>query len=286
VKFGFSLLGLSPRWYAETARAAEECGFESIWVQDHVLFPADMPKTYPYSEDGNPGFGPSTPLIDPWIALTTVANATETVRLASNVYILPLRSPFVTARAAVTLDRLSGGRLSLGVGVGWLEPEYDAVGVPWKSRGRRMDETIDILRRLWSEETIAHEGECFRFESVYFEPKPFQKPGIPILIGGESGPAMRRAARVGDGWIMTFLGSVDEVRERTQAMRALRDEYGRGEAAFEITGSVPRDVSLDVLRGYGDAGVDRVIIDALGCRSADDVISTLRTFHEDTLTKL
>lgn len=286
MKFGFSLLGLSPRWYAETARTAEELGFDSVWVQDHVLFPADMPNTYPYSEDGNPGFGPNTPLIDPWIALTTIANATETIRLASNVYLLPLRSPFVTARAAVTLDRLSGGRLSLGVGVGWLEPEYEAMGVPWKSRGRRMDETIEILGRLWSEETIAHDGEHFRFDSVYFEPKPLQKPGIPIHVGGESPPAMRRAARVGDGWIMTFLGSVDEVAKSTRSLQALRKEYGRDDPAFEITGSVPRDVSLDTLRGYRDAGVDRVIIDALGSRSADDVVGTLREFCDSTLSKL
>ncbi len=97
MKFGFSLLGLSPRWYAETARAVEELCFDSVWVQDHVVFPAELPSTYPYSADGSVGFGPETPLLDPWIALTTIANATTNVRLGSNIYILPLRSPFVTA---------------------------------------------------------------------------------------------------------------------------------------------------------------------------------------------
>lgn len=285
MKFGFSLLGLSPRWYAEAARAAEALGFDSAWVQEHVVFPAQMPSTYPYSEDGSPGVGPRTPLIDPWIALTTVANATETLRLASNVYVLPLRSPFVTARAAVTLDRLSGGRLSFGVGVGWLEPEYDAMGVPWKSRGSRMDETIEILRRLWSEETIAHQGEHFRFDAVCFEPKPLQKPSIPLHIGGESGPAMRRAARVGDGWIMTYLGTPEEVAGKTGKLQALRDEHGRGELPFEITGSVPRDVSVDTLHAYQEAGVDRVIVDALGSRSAQDVVDSLQRFRDETLSK-
>ena len=285
MKFGFSLLGLSPRWYGEVARGAEEAGFDSVWVQEHVVFPAEMPNTYPYSKDGSPGIGPRTPLIDPWIALTTIANATQKLRLASNVYVLPLRSPFVTARAAVTLDRLSGGRLSLGVGVGWLQPEYEAMGVEWKGRGRRMDEIIEIMQRLWSEETIAHEGEFYRFAPVCFEPKPLQKPSIPLHIGGESAPAKRRAARVGAGWIMTYLGATEEVAQKTAEVHAMRSEYGRSDTPFEITGSVPRDVSVDQLRAYRAAGVDRVIVDALGSRSAQDVVDVLRAFQADTLSK-
>jgi probable F420-dependent oxidoreductase len=286
VKFGFSLLGLSPRWYAEVARAAEAAGFDSVWVQEHVVFPAEMPHTYPYSDDGNPGIASKTPLIDPWIALTTIANATESVRLASNVYVLPLRSPFVTARAAVTLDRVSGGRLSLGVGVGWLQQEYEAMQVEWEGRGRRMDEIIDIMRRLWSEETIEHQGEFYHFDPVCFEPKPLQKSGIPVLIGGESRPAMRRAARIGDGWIMTWLGAAEEVAEKVAAMRALRVEHGRVDVPFEITGSVQRDVSIDGLRAYQANGVDRVIVDALGSRSAQDVVDALHRFRDNTASKL
>jgi probable F420-dependent oxidoreductase len=279
-------LGLSPRWYAEVARAAEAAGFDSVWVQEHVVFPAEMPHTYPYSDDGNPGIASKTPLIDPWIALTTIANATESVRLASNVYVLPLRSPFVTARAAVTLDRVSGGRLSLGVGVGWLQQEYEAMQVEWEGRGRRMDEIIDIMRRLWSEETIEHQGEFYHFDPVCFEPKPLQKSGIPVLIGGESRPAMRRAARTGDGWIMTWLGAAEEVAEKVAAMRALRVEHGRADVPFEITGSVQRDVSVDGLRAYQANGVDRVIVDALGSRSAQDVVDALHRFRDDTVSKL
>jgi probable F420-dependent oxidoreductase len=245
-----------------------------------------MPHTYPYSDDGNPGIASKTPLIDPWIALTTIANATESVRLASNVYVLPLRSPFVTARAAVTLDRVSGGRLSLGVGVGWLQQEYEAMQVEWEGRGRRMDEIIDIMRRLWSEETIEHQGEFYHFDPVCFEPKPLQKSGIPVLIGGESRPAMRRAARTGDGWIMTWLGAAEEVAEKVAAMRALRVEHGRADVPFEITGSVQRDVSVDGLRAYQANGVDRVIVDALGSRSAQDVVDALHRFRDDTVSKL
>jgi probable F420-dependent oxidoreductase len=279
-------LGLSPRWYAEVARAAEAAGFDSVWVQEHVVFPAEMPHTYPYSDDGNPGIASKTPLIDPWIALTTIANATESVRLAPNVYVLPLRSPFVTARAAVTLDRVSGGRLSLGVGVGWLQQEYEAMQVEWEGRGRRMDEIIDIMRRLWSEETIEHQGEFYHFDPVCFEPKPLQKSGIPVLIGGESRPAMRRAARIGDGWIMTWLGAAEEVAEKVAAMRALRVEHGRADVPFEITGSVQRDVSVDGLRAYQANGVDRVIVDALGSRSAQDVVDALHRFRDNTASKL
>jgi alkanesulfonate monooxygenase SsuD/methylene tetrahydromethanopterin reductase-like flavin-dependent oxidoreductase (luciferase family) len=148
-----------------------------------------------------------------------------------------------------------------------------------------MDEIIEIMQRLFREETIAHEGEFYRFAPVCFEPKPLQKPSIPLHIGGESAPAKRRAARVGAGWIMTYLGPTQEVAEKTAEVHALRRDFGRSDTPFEITGSVPRDVSLDQLRAYAKAGVDRVIVDALGSRSAQDVVDTLRGFQAATLSK-
>jgi probable F420-dependent oxidoreductase len=286
VKFGFSLLGLSLRWYPEVARAAEAAGFDSIWVQDHVVFPAQMPSEYPYSENGDPGFDARTPLIDPWIALTSVANATQDVGLATNVYVAALRAPLVTARAAVTLDRLSGGRLSLGVGVGWLRPEYEALGVTWAGRGRRLDEILTILRRVWSEDTISHEGEFYRFSEICFEPKPLRRRSIPLPIGGESPAAMRRAARCGDGWLLAWLGTPAEVAAKLDGIQRLRAEYGREAQPFEVGGSARMHASLQDLRAYRDAGLDRVIVDAADSRSAQEAVAAIDDYRKSVLERL
>lgn len=249
------------------------------------MFPANMPSEYPYSDDGNPGFDSRTSLIDTWIALTTVANSTQSVRIATNVYVAALRAPLLTARAAVTLDRLSGGRLSLGVGAGWLRPEYEALGVAWEGRGRRLDEILEILRRVWSEDTIAHEGEFYRFPEVCFEPKPLQKPSIPLLIGGESKPAMRRAARHGDGWLLAWLGTPADVAEKLVRVHASRAEYGRSDAPFETGGSARLNTPLEDLLGYRDAGLDRVIVDASGSRSLDEVTDAIAAYRVATIEK-
>jgi probable F420-dependent oxidoreductase len=286
VKFGFSLLGLSPRWYAQVARAAEAAGFDSVWMQDHVVFPAQVPAHYPYSESGDAGIDPRTPLIDTWIALTIVALATESVTLATNVYVAALRAPLVTARAAVTLDRLSNGRLSLGVGIGWLRPEYEALGVAWQGRGRRLDEILTILRRVWREDTIAHEGEFYRFPEICFEPKPRRESTIPLLIGGESPPAMRRAARHGDGWLLAWLGAPEDVAARLDGMRRLRAEYASDARPFEVSGSGRMADPLHVLRAYRDAGLDRVIVDCAGSGSAEQAIEAIHEFREAKLARL
>jgi probable F420-dependent oxidoreductase len=192
VKFGMSMMGLSPRYYPEIALGAEANGFESVWMPEHLMLPASMPPTYPYSETGYAAIDGDTPMYDPWVVMATVAARTTTIRLATNVYVVPLRHPFVTARSVATLDRVSGGRVTLGAGVGWLEEEFVNAGQSFHDRGRRMDEIIPILRRLWSEDVIEHHGELYDFGPVKFQPKPLQKPNIPIHIGGHGGPALRR----------------------------------------------------------------------------------------------
>src|SRR5262245_5436367 len=174
MKFGLSLFGYAPRFYAEVAKVAEDHGFESVWMQEHLVFPEEIPGTYPYTESGFPPVQSETALFDPWVVHAAIAQATETIRLGTNVYILPLRHPLVTARSIVTLDRLSNGRVTLGIGVGWLEEEFDAVGVPFSERGRITDEVIPLLRQLWSDEVIDHRGGHYNFGPVKFEPKPRQ----------------------------------------------------------------------------------------------------------------
>jgi len=218
-----------------------------------------MPPQYPYTSDGESGFDASTPLLDPWIALSYIACATSTIRLGTHVYVLPLRHPFITARTLVTLDRLSGGRVILGAGVGWLESEYEVAGQDFSTRGRRSDEIIPLLRRLWGDDEIAHQGDHYAFEAVRFNPKPVQKPTIPIHIGGSSAAALRRAGSLGDGYIDIGARSVDEVAERLAVIDDHRQVSGRTELPFEVTVSAELFGSAEQHQRLAAMGVARVL---------------------------
>ena len=196
MKFGLPLFGVSPRFYGEIAQAAEANGFESVWMPEHLVFPEKIPPTYLYSESGNPPVNSDTPLFDVWVALAYIAHATSTIRLATNVYILPLRHPIEVARSTVTLDRLSNGRVTLGIGVGWLEDEFVVVGHGFHDRGKRTDAMIPLLRRLWSDQVIEEHNEHFDFAPVKFQPKPRER--LHPHRGGrdhEAGVASGRSAR-------------------------------------------------------------------------------------------
>lgn len=287
MKFGVPLFGVSPRYYADVARVAEENGFESIWMPEHMVLPAKMPPTYLYSESGYPPIVPETPMYDPWVMLGGIATATRTLRLATNVYILPLRHPVTTARSVVSLDRLSGGRVTLGVGVGWLEEEFDVMGQSFHDRGRRADEIMGILRRLWTEDTIDHAGDHYRFGPVKFEPKPLQKPCIPIEVGGTTPAALRRAGRLGDGWIETGEPDVESLAAKLDVIRRHRAEAGREDLPFEVTSGLGRD--LDSVRRCRDAGVTRVVAGP-PARSArltvEEVSDWAKRFADEVISRL
>lgn len=258
MKFGLSLFGLSPRYYPEIAAAAEANGFESVWMPEHLVLPAEMPDTYLYTESGRPPIDPRTPMFDPWVVLATVAQATSTIRLATNVYILPLRHPIVTARAVTTLDRVSGGRVTLGIGVGWLEEEFVLVGQDFRNRGRRTDEIIDLLRTMWSRDVdvIEHHGSYYDFEPFVFQPKPVQKPGIPIEVGGSSKPALRRAGTLGDGWIEIGVRDPDTLAAMIAEVNQHRRDAGRADGPFEFTCGLGR--TLEEAKRAQDLGVTRI----------------------------
>jgi probable F420-dependent oxidoreductase len=286
MKFGLTLVGLRPRWYADIAQQVEAAGFESVWFGEHLVMPAKLPSTYPYAADGNAPLTPDTPLYDPFVMLAGIATATTTLRLGTNVYVLPLRHPLMTARSVVTLDRLSGGRVTLGAGIGWLKDEFDAAGVPFSERGSRMDEIVPLLRRLWSgEDPITHEGRHFSFGPVHFRPKSIQKPSIPIELGGTSPAALRRAALMGDGWMELGSSDVDEIAERIAGLTKARSEAGLGAAPFEITASLePEGGDLDALQR---AGVTRVITRIPGLTaesSLDDARRWIDGFAAETIT--
>jgi len=239
MKYGFSLIGSNPRHYTQLAQAAEAAGFESIWLPEHLLFPVNMPADYPYSQSGLPITPSKTPLYDPWVMLAAIGAVTSTIRLATNVFILPLRHPLMTARQLVTLDRICGGRVTLGAGVGWLRDEFEAVGLDFAKRGKMTDEIIPLLRRLWSEEEIEHHGEFFDFNPVNFEPKPVQRvngvKGIPIELGGASPPALRRAGTLCDGWIEIGGNRLEDIAPNIATINEHREKAGRADLPFEIT---------------------------------------------------
>jgi probable F420-dependent oxidoreductase len=285
MKFGLTLVGLRPRWYVAVAQHAEAAGFESVWFGEHLVLPAELPSTYPYAADGNAPLSPDTPVYDAFVMLAGIATATTTLRLGTNVYVLPLRHPLVTARTVVTLDRLSGGRVTLGAGIGWLKDEFDAAGVPFSERGSRMDEIVPLLRRLWSgEDPITHEGRHFSFGPVNFRPKSIQKPSIPIEVGGTSPAALRRAALMGDGWMELGSGDVDELAERIAGLTKTRSEAGLGDAPFEITTSFSPDRTD--LAALHRAGVTRVITHISGLTaesSLDDARRWIDGFAADVI---
>jgi probable F420-dependent oxidoreductase len=274
LRFGVDLGRCNPRAWIDVAQAADELGFESVWLPEHLVFPASI------SESPAPGrahgrVDPSTPTFDPFVMLAAIAAATRRIRIGTNVYNIGLRHPFVTARAAATLDVVSGGRFLFGIGASWLRAEWDAVGLDFSTRGPRIDEIIGICRRLWTEPVVAHDGEFFRFEPVCFEPKPVQVP-LPVHVGGDSDRAKRRAVEFGQGWIGmlqtpdTFASAVDGLHDRCE-------RAGRDPDTFERTALAPRpdDEELDA---WLKAGATRLII--APWRHSVDASDSLSRFAE------
>ncbi len=276
MKVGIPLFLLRPEQLVPVARRAEELGFESVWAAEHLVFPTRFESRYPYTESGVPPVKPETPLLDPLLILAQVAAVTSRIRIGTNIYLLPLRHPILTARLGVTLDVLSKGRLSLGVGVGWLAEEFAAVGVDFARRGARTREAVRALRTLWTQDEPEFHGKSFSFGPVKFEPKPVQKPHPPILIGGESDAALKRAAELGDGWY-GVRHTPETAAAQIEKLRALRAAAGRAGEPFEVTVS-PAASLLDhaTLERFAAAGVDRVV--SLPWTRASEAMDALGSF--------
>jgi probable F420-dependent oxidoreductase len=219
-----------PDQLLDIARAAEEAGFHGILLSDHLFFPGRLESRYPYSEEGTPGFGPETPFPDPWTSIAAMAAVTGRLRFATMVYILPLRSPLEVAKTVGTVSILSGGRVALGAGAGWIREEFAAQGVDFATRGRRMEEMIEVLRTLWAGGMVEHRGRFFEFGPLQMSPAP--EAPIPIYVGGKSEIALRRAARLAEGWIGTGQ-SPEEARVLPARLRTLRAYEGRGDEPCE-----------------------------------------------------
>jgi len=259
MKIGVPLFLLRPEHMVSVAVRAEALGFESVWLPEHLVFPIRIESRYPYAADGIAPITPKTPLLDPFVVLAQVAARTTRIRVGTNIYLLPLRHPLETARTAVTLDLLSGGRLSLGVGAGWLQEEFEAVGIDFHSRAGRLREGVRVLRALWTEDEPQFHGRYFSFGPVKFEPKPVQKPHPPILFGGESSAALKRAAVLGDGWYGVRHTPATAAQQVT-TLRARLATAGRSTVPFEITVSCDVPLTREDVGRYADVGVHRLVV--------------------------
>ncbi len=252
-----------PAAAAAFAQAAEAAGFESLWTVEHVVVPAGYESTYPYDPSGKMPGGETSPIPDPLIWLAYLAAVTTRINLATGVVILPQRNPLVLAKELATLDVMSAGRMHLGVGVGWLEEEFDAIGVPFAKRGARTDEHIAAMRALWTGEAASYHGEFVDFTDCISLPRPVQ-PSIPIHVGGHSEAAARRAGRLGDGF---FPGKGDH-EEQAHLISVMRDAAlaaDRDPDAIEVTSGGRGAVgsrALDEVRTLAAMGVTRVILPA------------------------
>jgi len=245
----------------QLATAAEESGFASLWTAEHVVFPASYESRYPYRQRGLGEPSESPELSDPLVWLSYVAAFTDRIRLATGVVILPQRNPLVLAKQVASLDVLSGGRVDLGVGVGWLREEFDALGMPWERRGERADDYIAAMRALWTDDPASHNGTFARFGPLYCRPAPDQG-SVPIFVGGSTQAAARRAGRLGDGFF-PFNVDTDRLRDLVAICRRTAEEHGRDPGSVEIVTNL-RSSEIERAAELAAAGVARVVMMPMG----------------------
>jgi probable F420-dependent oxidoreductase len=284
MKFGlmFANVGpaVRPEGAAEVARMAEEVGFESLWTVEHTVVPTGYESQYPYSPDGRMPGGERAEIPDPLIWLAYVAAATRTIRLATGILILPQRNPVTLAKELATLDVLSDGRVELGIGVGWLEEEFDALGVPFADRGPRTDDFVAALRVLWSEGDDTYHGRFCDFTNANSYPKPVQRGGIPVVVGGHTQAAARRAGRLGDGFFPGVF-QADQLPPLLETVRANARDAGRDPDKIEITAGA---FDYDSAARLADLGVSRAAVPPLAF-DLEKLRTRLGQFSDEVIAK-
>jgi len=252
----------------ELAQAGEAAGFESIWTVEHTVVPGGYGSTYPYAAGGKmAGGNDAVPLPDPLIWMAYVAAATRRVKLATGIMILPQHNPVVVAKQVATLDHLSGGRILLGIGVGWLKEEFEALGVPFEDRGRRTDEYMMALRELWGAEKPSFEGKFVRFKDAYCRPQPVNRH-VPLIVGGHSVAAAKRAGKLGDG----FFPARGAPQDMFDIARTAAREAGRDPDKLEFTVSLPD--KLEDIPALAAMGVKRVLVPVTPMGGLSAVVKT------------
>jgi len=243
--------------WGDVARHVEALGFESLWIGDHLALPSALPEGYPYTDDGHVPFPPDTPLHDPLVVLAAMATATMRLELGTAVYLLPLRAPLAVARAVTTLSALARGKITFGIGTGWIRREFDDAGVGFEDRGARTDEMVSLLRAIWTGDVVEHHGAHYDVGPVQCLPRPDPMP--PIHVGGESGRAVRRAAELGDGWIGMNHAPEDAAAVAARVRGAVV-AAGRDPDSFEVTIQAVGVPEADALASYAESGIDRLLV--------------------------
>ena len=241
------------------AAAAETAGFDTLWAGEHVVMVDQSSSRYPYSADGQIAVSSTVDWLDPMVCLSFAAAATSTIGVATGVLLLPEHNPVVVAKEAATLDQLSDGRLTLGVGIGWSREEFDALGVPFARRGSRTREYVAAMRAIWRADVASFQGEFVRFDRIRVNPKPFRDGRIPVVLGGNSDAALRRVAAWGDGWYGFYLPDIATVTERVSFLRDRCRQVGRDPAELSLAVAMPRPRRSDV-GPLGDLRIDELVI--------------------------
>ncbi|MBI08603.1 MAG: LLM class F420-dependent oxidoreductase [Rhodospirillaceae bacterium] len=259
---------------------AEERGFHGIWLGEHVVLFDKYDAEYPYAEDGRIPVGGENGLLEPITGLAFMAACTERIRLGTGVCLVSQRNPVYTAKEIAAVDYLSNGRVDFGVGVGWLEEEFTALGVPFERRGTRCREYLDVIASLWRDDVSSFKGEFYDLPPCRQYPKPVQQPGPPIYFGGESMPALRRTADLGQGWY-GFNTSVEQTRGCLDQLDELLEKRGRKRDDLDIViGPYRHKLTKDTAKEYEDAGVDTLVVMIVG-RDLDEMNRWLDRFAED-----
>jgi probable F420-dependent oxidoreductase len=272
---------------ARIARRAEELGYDSLWVSDHIIFPKELRSPYPYSPDGKLPLDPTLPLLEPFTVLSYAAAVTKTVKLGTSVVIVPYRDPIVTAKIISSLDVLSGGRFIFGVGVGWLEEEFRALRLNMKDRAAQTKEALLAMKACWVQDDPEFHGKFFDFSGIKFAPKPKQKPYPPIWFGGNSMPALKRAVELGDGWHSVWM-TPEEVTNTAKILRELCANAGKDFAHFPLTINVNHKVPLTVenVKKYEEAGISMMFIPRYFGVDVDEIVKGMDEFARDVKDKV
>ncbi|EHB59086.1 putative F420-dependent oxidoreductase [Mycolicibacterium rhodesiae JS60] len=250
--------GAEPAVIQAVAVAAEQSGFATLWAGEHVVMVDDPASRYPYADDGKIAVSADADWIDPMIGLSFAAAATTTIGLATGVLLLPEHNPVIVAKQAASLDKLSGGRLSLGIGIGWSREEFDALGIPFERRSARTAEYVAAMRTIWCNDIASYAGEFIDFEAIRVNPKPRAR-AIPILCGGNSDAALRRVAQWGDGWYGFNLLDVDDIAARVGTLRRLCADAGRDPAQLRVAVALRQPDPSEASR-LAELGVDELVL--------------------------
>ena len=287
MKFCATLSFTDPTHYVELAKLAEETGWDTLVLSDHLVHPEKIRTRYPYNETGERPWEASAPFPDVWVSMGAMAAVTERLRFLTGVYVLPLRNPFAVAKSLGTAAVMSDYRVSLSLGLGWMEDEFELLGQEFRNRGARAEEMIEVMRKLWTGQMVEHHGTHYDFDRLLMSPAVTGP--VPIIVGGTSDLALRRVARIGDGWIPHQL-SLAEFEAKIRQIRVYRAECGRESDSLEVVGACTDAIDVDGYRRLEDVGVTHLwtmpwlFYGGSGASLADKRVGFER-FSEDVIAK-